>query len=124
MQRMRNGTRWAIMQEPGAQAHANRAHWIKMGYTPSMTIRPKRAGTVIIYDEGQKFALEEFVYNRYLTVRNRQYAGHRFEWKRSGKLWRHDDGNDPDGREWSVVVKLRNGVSVHETRFYAWKEGR
>jgi hypothetical protein len=116
-------TRWAIMQEPGAQARRNREHWMKMGY-PAMSPRPRRAGTVFI-NEGERLALEEFVYNRYAVPGNRQYAGHRFEWRRNGaKNWREDDGNDPAGREWSVLVKLRNGISEHETRFYAWKERR
>lgn len=121
-------THWAIMQEPGEQARRNREHWTRMGYHP-MSARPKRAGTVIIYDEGEVFALEEFVFNTYLARGNRQYGGHRLEWRSSrsttNRGWRQDDGDrDKRGREWSVVVTLRNGVSVHETRFYAWKEAR
>jgi hypothetical protein len=107
-------------------AYATRDHWNRMGYGWS-TPRPKRAGTILIYDEGQKFALGQFAHTRYLESGNRQYAGHRFEWRSSRSLtsdWKPDDGADPGtrGREWSLIVTLRNGRNEHETRFLAWKE--
>lgn len=116
-------TRWAVMQEPGAMALANRERWQRQGFYSQMP-RPKRAGTILIFDEGQKFALGQFVHVRYLESGNRQYAGHRFEWRRNYGKWHQDDGADPGtrGREWSVIVKLRNGRNEHETRFLAWKE--
>jgi hypothetical protein len=120
-------THWAIMQEPGAMAHANRERWNRQGFYTSSP-RPKRAGTILIFDEGQKYALGQFVHVRYLESGNSHYVEHRFEWRSARSLtqrgWKPDDGADPGtrGREWSVVVRLRNGRQEHETRFLAWKE--
>ena len=123
-------TAFAIMQEPGAQALARRERCGLWG-APEM----KRVGSVEIFDEGEKFALGEFVHERYLAKRNRQFKGFRFEWRGArGRKWRSDDGADPGtrGRSWSVVVTLQNGnefvgrdgtvyVNRHETRFEAWE---
>ena len=61
-------------------------------------------------------ALEDYIFDRYLTTGNRQYAGHRVEWTTTRRYpdgWRPRDDADPGtrGRVWRAVVTLRNGSS-------------
>lgn len=102
-----------IMQEPGAAARRRRANSI---WSPPF----KRVD--LINATGQKEALGDFAFDRYLARSNQQYAGHRFEWQTHGrKTWKPDDGEATDRRRWRLVVTLRNGVNVHDVYFHAWK---
>lgn len=99
---------WSIRREPGPG---------------SRTGRTRQVGTVD--GEGQLDALQQYVYLKYLKG-HRQYAGHETFYRSSRRLdsrwipWDHDIDPHDRGREWSVVVRLRNGQSVHEVRLLAW----
>lgn len=110
---------YLIMQAPGAQAkrYAARAS----GYARSP--RPKRVA--VRNATGQLEALKDFEHDRYLATGNQQYAGSRVEWRGSWraqtwKPWNGTDDPGTKGREWRLVVTLRNGAYVHEAIFLAW----
>lgn len=107
---------WKIMQEPGARAR-------RRSYA-----RPKNVGAVEA--PGEKVALQQFVQERYVDTRNRQFTGVRYEWRgqRLNAAWKKDDDDDKQGREWSAIVRLQNGnrypggvANVHEIRLLAWR---
>lgn len=109
---------FAIMQEPGATARRWRAR-----FDPIFSPPFKRVD--LINATGQKEALGDFAWDRYLHRSNQQYGGHHFEWRplssRSG-VWRQDDGEATDRRrEWRLVVTLVNGAYVHDAYFHAWR---
>lgn len=103
---------WSIRQEPG---------------DGSRTGRTRQVGTVD--GEGQLDALNQYVFLKYLQTGNRQYAGAYPEVRSSRNLdaeWKGptlaqlDDPHDK-GRDWSMVVTLRNGSrNVHTVRLLAW----
>lgn len=105
---------YAIMREPGRAAEAR-----------SRNPRPKRMA--VVNASGELEALGDFVHDRYLATGNRQYAGCRYEWRSNRswsapwKPWNGKDDPGTRGREWSVVVTLRNGASEHDVRFLAWR---
>jgi hypothetical protein len=108
---------YAVMRMPGRQAIARAGRY---GYA-----RPRRMAIMGPWLEGPLDALEEYVARAY-PVGHRQYAGHHAEWRNSRSAtsqWRRWDGSDvPErGRDWRVVVKLRNGRVEHEVKLEAWR---
>lgn len=104
---------WSIRQEPGPRAY----------YAATRQVG-------VVQGEGQLDALEQYVYEKYLKGNHRQYAGYVVEIRNArnmGSRWRptmqaqRDDPHDK-GREWSVVVTLRNGTrNTHTIRLLAWR---
>lgn len=108
-----------IMQEPGRQAHARAdrdARQYAVRYTPQM----KRAGT-----EDAEHGLEALV--TFVTRRfgdSKQFDGFRIQYRSKRAMatrWYDDDHQLGRDREWSVLVTLKNGRNVHQTRFVAWR---
>ena len=108
---------YAIMQEAGPRARRD-----FLGYA-----RPRRVGTATASCELE--ALGEFEHYRYIASWNQQWAGSRREWRsarsKNGawRVWNGTDDPGTRGREWRLVVTLRNGErNVHEIVLYAWKD--
>jgi len=106
---------YLIMREAGSRAR--RQH--------PFHARPRRVA--VVNASGQVEALGNFKHERYLVDGNRQYAGGRFQWRSARSFdseWRDWNGTDDPGtkgREWRLVVTLRNGRNEHETSFVAWE---
>lgn len=119
---------YAIMQEAGAAAHqrAERAVERWGGFKPYL--RPRRV--MIVNADGPVDALGEFKYRKYLKTWNRQYVGSKVQWRSERNMnseWRDWDGvSDPGtkGRQWRLVVTLRNGRVEHDAYFLAWRNDR
>lgn len=82
----------------------------------------------VVNASGPVEALGDYEYNRYLATGNKQYAGGHFQWRSGWRKWNDWNGTDDPGtkgREWRLVVTLRNGVYEHDVYLYAWKhDGR
>jgi hypothetical protein len=115
---------YAIMQEASSRA---RDEAIRRGRIATY-VRPRRVA--VVNASGQVEALGNFEYERYLVTGNRQYAGGKFQWRSARSFdseWRDWDGvSDPGtkGREWRLVVTLRNGRVEHDAYFMAWPQSR
>lgn len=109
---------YLIMQEAG--------HRASRSYPDTYMRRPRRVA--VVSGDGPVEALAEFKFRKYLSTFNRQYVASKMQWRTRRNLrsnWRDWNGTDDPGtrgREWRLVVTLRNGRVEHDAYFQAWRK--